>query len=374
MLVGNLWPILNPWHTLFDRMCNRKDQRREFSRKIQPYPQRLNAWPAVVLFLGFAWIELIFPFRARPSTISVLILSYSVLTWAGMYRYGAEVWLKNVDPFNIIFALYARFAPLAPGATDSANGLGRGLILRPYAAGLLQPGGETVSLSVAAFILAMLAMVLFDGLLGSAHWLSLENIVHELNPKLGDAGWILVHSAGLLVTWGIFLVMFLGTCKFMSHLTKTEQSTRSFACTFALTLIPIVIGYQFAHTLPFLLVQGQYIVPLLSDPFGYGWNLFGTKNYQVDIAIINTRTAWYLAVVAIVAGHVVSVYLAHVAAVRLIDNRTAALKALIPMTALMVTYTVVSLSILAEPLVKYTGPNNEIIWLPAPLWRPPSLG
>ena len=68
---------------------------------------------------------------------------------------------------------------------------------------------------------------------------------------------------------------------------------------FALTLVPIAIGYHVAHYLTFLLIQGQYIIPLLSDPFGFGWNLFGTAGYRVDIAVVGARFAWYAAVTAI---------------------------------------------------------------------------
>ena len=86
------------------------------------------------------------------------------------------------------------------------------------------------------------------------------------------------------------------------------------ARSFALTLVPIAIGYHVAHYLVFLLVQGQYIIPLLSDPFGCGWNLFGTAGYRVDIAIAGARFAWYAAVAAIVIGHMIAVYLAHLRA------------------------------------------------------------
>jgi hypothetical protein len=374
MLIGNPWPVLNPWQTLFNLACSRADPQLKFSGTVPPYPPRMAAWPAVALFLVFSWIELVFPFRADPFTISILIVSYSIITWTGMYRYGGEAWLKNADPFSVIFALYAKFAPLASDTTARSNGPGRRLILRPFGSGLLQVGKETMSLSLAALILAMLAAVLFDGLLGSAYWLAVENFVHELNPKLGDVGWILVHTAALLAIWIVFLGMYLGTCAIMSRLARNERSTNEFISSFALTLIPIVVGYHIAHTFPFLIVQGQYIIPLLSDPFGYGWNIFGTSGYRVDVAIMSTKTAWYLAVVAIVAGHVISVYLAHVAADRLVKERSAALRSLIPMTVLMVIYTIVSLSILAEPLVKYSGPNEEIIRLPTPLWRAPVFG
>ena len=121
---------------------------------------------------------------------------------------------------------------------------------------------------------------------------------------------------------------------------------------FAFTLVPIAIGYHVAHYLTFLLVQGQYIIPLLSDPFGFGWNLFGTAGYRVDIALVGARFAWYAAVAAILIGHIAAVYLAHLKAMRLFARAPRALRSQVPLTALMVVYTFVSLSILAEPLVE----------------------
>jgi hypothetical protein len=108
-------------------------------------------------------------------------------------------------------------------------------------------------------------------------------------------------------------------------------------------------------------VQGQQIVALISDPFNLGWDLFGTRDFKPEISIMTTKTAWYLAVSAIVIGHVVSVYLAHVAAERCVGDRRHVLRYLVPMTVLMVLYTITSLLILAEPLVRYSGPNNEIM-------------
>ena len=55
---------------------------------------------------------------------------------------------------------------------------------------------------------------------------------------------------------------------------------------FVYTLIPIAIAYHLAHFLTFFLIYGQQIIPLLSDPFGYGWDLFGTASYEVDIAFV----------------------------------------------------------------------------------------
>jgi hypothetical protein len=142
----------------------------------------------------------------------------------------------------------------------------------------------------------------------------------------------------------------------MSATAGGGRSPREIAQHFAFTLIPIAIGYHLAHYLVFLLVQGQYIIPLISDPFGWGWDLFGTAGYRVDIAVIGARFAWYTAVAAILVGHMISVYLAHITAMREFEPRRMTLRSQIPLTALMVAFTFISLSILAEPIVERREP------------------
>src|SRR6266404_3591173 len=139
---------------------------------------------------------------------------------------------------------------------------------------------------------------------------------------------------------------------------------------FAFTLVPIAIAYHLAHYLVYLLTHGQYIVPLASDPFGYGWNLFGTAGYRVDIAVVGARFAWYAAVTSIVLGHIAAVYLADVRAHQILEVPGAALRSQVPLTALMVAYTFVSLSILAEPIVERRAPTLPIAMAPAVLSVP----
>jgi hypothetical protein len=129
------------------------------------------------------------------------------------------------------------------------------------------------------------------------------------------------------------------------------KSTVEVASAFVLTLVPIAIAYHLAHYLSYLVVTGQYLIPRMSDPFGYGWNLFGTADYKVDIGLLSARIAWYLAVTFVVLGHVFAVYLAHVVAGRIFGMGRAAFLSQIPMVVLMVLYTMVSLWILAQPMV-----------------------
>ena len=99
------------------------------------------------------------------------------------------------------------------------------------------------------------------------------------------------------------------------------------------------------------LSEGQIIIGRISDPFGFGWDLFGTAGYKVDLTIITTKFIWYFSVILIVIGHVMAVYLAHVEAMRHFDTRRQALMSQAPMLMLMVGYTMVSLWIIAQPIV-----------------------
>ncbi len=119
-----------------------------------------------------------------------------------------------------------------------------------------------------------------------------------------------------------------------------------------LSLVPIAIADHLAHYFLFLLQTGQLIIPLVSNPFGLGWDLFGTAAYQTTIGIMNARSGWYLALIAIVPGHIFAVYVAHVMALRLYGTSGAALWSQVPMVVLMVGYTVTSLWILSQPVVR----------------------
>ena len=207
-----------------------------------------------------------------------------------------------------------------------------------------------------ALVLLILSSVLYDGLIATPEWSSFESALRAFGPGLGQHQAIIIKTIGLVAFWLIFVVAYLGVSVLMSIAAAGSLSASNLARSFVFTLIPIAIGYHVAHYLTFLLIQGQYLIPLLSDPFGFNWDIFGTAGYRVDIAIVGARFEWYAAVSAILAGHIAAVYLAHVRALQLFGQRGPALRSQVPLTALMVLYTFVSLSILAEPIVQQNAP------------------
>jgi hypothetical protein len=371
--VGDLWAVVNPWRSLFDgaeRVYRMLTGRTGFALRL-PYPKALGVWPAVGLLLAVAWTELVFPNPAVPANIARLALAYSLLTWWGMAVFGSETWVKHGEVFAIFFGLFARFAPTEPLLYGKSGA--RGLALRPFGAGLL--ANTPASASTVAFVLLVLSSVLYDGLLTTPEWAEAERQLIDLMPALGECGSVIVRTIGLVTFWAVFLGAYLVVSAVMSAAAGCG-SLREMAQRFALTLVPIAIAYHLAHYLAYLLTQGQYVVPLVSDPFGYGWNLFGTAGYRVNIAIVGARFAWYAAVTSILVGHIAAVYLADVRAHQVLEARSAALRSQVPLTALMVVYTFVSLSILSEPIVERrplaqpTAAAPEILSIPEDAFLP----
>jgi len=350
-VAGDLWALLNPWNVLYSWA-------EAIGRKLRPasrfgLQQRLPAgtgmWPATVLLLVFAWIEIVWQGNAVPSSIARLAIGYSFLTWAGMFVFGREAWLRSGEVFAVYFGQLARLAPFELQARD---GRACEWNLRPPAAGVLdsRPG----SASAAAFVIVMLATVTFDGVRETPLWADLLARMSQPGEPVSDLLWSASATAGLLLGPCIFALVILGTCALMARLTRGDgraASAAELARLFVPTLLPIAFAYHVAHYLSYLLVAGQVVIPLASDPFGRGWDLFGTAHYRVAVGIVGARFAWYTSVIVIVLGHVLAMYLAHRLALERFPQRRTARRSQYPLAALMVAYTMLSLWILAQPIV-----------------------
>jgi hypothetical protein len=132
--------------------------------------------------------------------------------------------------------------------------------------------------------------------------------------------------------------------------TRSERPLRELFLDFAYTLLPIALVYNVTHYFTLLLSDALKIVSLLSDPFGWNWNLFGTATLLRAPILLDVGVVWHIQVVLILAGHIVSVYLAHRVALSVFPTRRAAVLSQLPMLCLMVLFTVAGLWILAQPL------------------------
>jgi hypothetical protein len=90
---------------------------------------------------------------------------------------------------------------------------------------------------------------------------------------------------------------------------------------------------------------GQQLVADISDPFGLGWDLFGTADRRVEFFIASGEPIWYFQLASIVGGTVLGVALAHDRA--LADFGDDATRPRYAMLLMMVALTALGLTILA---------------------------
>jgi hypothetical protein len=355
-LVGDLWAVVNPLDTLF-RCTEALHSKWRPGKTLGPrldFPERLGAWPAVALFLAFLWMELAWEASDHPASLAAAVLGYATLTWAGMYLFGRAEWLAHGEVFALVFGILARFAPLEIRVTEGRIVQWQ---LRPYAVGLL--AAEPVDASRIALVLVMLAAVSLDGFMETAAWAAMADAVVAGVGVPEDEARLAMRSLGLLAAPLLFFAVYALFCRLIAWFGAPRRpqgehargSPARIMGLFVFTLVPIAIAYQVAHYLSFLAMAGQYLIPLASDPLGLGWNLFGTKNYFLRIGLIDARLVWYVAVGAIVAGHMAALFLGHLQALREFEDRRGAIRSQWPMLVLMVGYTMLSLWIIAQPIV-----------------------
>jgi hypothetical protein len=207
----------------------------------------------------------------------------------------------------------------------------------------------------------MLSTVTLDGFketplwVALSRWIAVDPWFYPLLDKLHEFDFGLLAALGtvmLVLFPALFLLVYLGFSWLTKLASGSDRSVMEIAGFFVFSLVPIAIAYHLAHYLSYLFVAGQQIIPLVSDPFGIGWNLFGTAGYRIDIGIIGARFLWYTAVVSIVVGHVFAVGVAHFMALRVFETAKAALRSQYPFLVLMVAYTMTSLWILSQPIVE----------------------
>ena len=340
--VGNVWSIVNPWAAMFG-WCERIASKwRAPRRSMVKWPQSVGVWPGIALFIAFAWMELIWEGRSIPSHLAWLAIGFSILTWTGMFIFGRSTWLTHADPFALAFGVLSKF-----GLTDIRV---KTLALRPPGAGLVD--SEDISPSLSVFVIVMLSTVTFDGLMATPLWQRIESALYVALPVFGDSRLAIINTAGLLVFCVAFIAVYRLVATLIARASGNLMTPDETGRAFVLTLVPIAIAYLVAHYLSYFLIQGQLLIRLASDPFGFGLNLLGTANFRPDIGIVGARFVWYTSLIAIVLGHVAAVSLAHIVALRKFDDPRVAIRSQFPMLVLMIAYTMMSLWIIAQPIVE----------------------
>ena len=329
ILFGNVWSVLSPWRALADVTVWVLEWGGREARPVLEWTGRWGRFPAAGALFAFVALELTNADPGNPRTVGIAAALYSYWALAGMAVYGRDVWTRHGEGFAVAFGLFARIAPFV--AREGA------VHVRWPFTGL---GGADRTRGALAFMAVLLGSTSFDGFTRASTWADLES---DLRAELVDSPQRTIDlalTALNLVGLAFFILAILAT--YLAAVAAAERlgrMRRSLVPDFVLPLVPIAAAYLFAHYFTSFLITGQFIVPLVSDPFGRGWDLFGTADFAPNLTLVSPETVWYAQVVALVVGHVAGLAIAHDRAVAVFEGKRVALVAQLPMLALMVLYT-----------------------------------
>jgi hypothetical protein len=144
------------------------------------------------------------------------------------------------------------------------------------------------------------------------------------------------------------VLIFLGVAWISKRLGRLDK-TREVFIGYAYALLPLALMYHTAHNVQHLLREGQKIMPLLSDPLGWGWDLFGTAAWKVA-PVASLGSIQYAQVVLVLLGHAFAVYVAYHISRRQSTVRTQALRSLVPVLIIALVFSLVNLWLLGQPM------------------------
>ena len=171
--------------------------------------------------------------------------------------------------------------------------------VRPVGSDLSVPSGRKLDEAFKAFIMLGSALVYMIVLLGP--WGFLKTAAYSI----GSIGWLQYSLAFLsfvlvLLPGVFFLTVLIG--RRMAGLRTTPK--RQFI-SLSYALVPLGFCAWIAFSLSFILTNLSYLLPVISDPFGWGWNLFGTAGVAWTPYL--TGAIPFMQVLALLAGLVGSI-------------------------------------------------------------------
>ncbi len=345
-VVGDFTGPLNPFAAIA-RGADRPGLRAAVIAGRHPvrWPAAAGYWVAATGYLAVVVGELIVNGTATlPRVTAAALAGYAVVCAAGGLVFGADAWNTRAELFTVMFATWGRLgyrrfrAPGRPG----------------FAGGLAVPFDATASRVVG--VLLLLVSVTFDGLLSTPQW---QHLVAWLPATMGAGtrGLEAVSTLALLVLTTAMLGMFGAFAAAAARAGRHGGSALGALTGLLPSLLPIAYGYLLAHYVQYILINGQLALPLLGNPLGqdpppvalpYPFN----DSYEVNTSIMPTAVVWYVQIAVIISAHIIAVVIAHRHLHVSSAGRDLARRAEWPWLAAMVGYTMISLWLLAQPLIE----------------------
>jgi len=306
LLFGPVWRVISPVRTVY--LALQRISPRSLARPRLSYPEGWGYRPAAVGLFAFVWMELASPNPASLPWVKSWLLLYVLVLLGGAWLCGQR-WFARVDPFGVYSMAVSRLSPFRRNPET-----GRIVIGNPF--------DHLLSLPIRPGVVTVLAVLLgstaFDSFSSSVTWRNfadgLAKAVHDVPVAVSLSA---LRTIGLLVFVAVVATTFSLAARATGGVDREQR--RALPGQMAHSLIPIVVGYIFAHYLSYLVERGQQAVFALADPFGRGWNLLGLAHFHVAYVLsLHPTVLAVIKVSCVVSGHIVAVIAAHDKALRLL--------------------------------------------------------
>ena len=299
LLFGPVWRVISPVRTVY--LLLQRVTPACLARPRLSYPETWGYRPAALGLFAFVWMELASPNPASLPWVKCWVLIYAVVLLGGAWLCGQR-WFARVDPFGVYSMAVSRLSPFRRNPETGRIAIGN-------------PFDHLLSLPIRPGVVAILAVLLgstaFDSFSSSVTW---RNFADRLAKAVGDVPVTVSLSALRTVGLVIFISVVALTFSLAARATGgiDREQRRALPGHMAHSLIPIVVGYIFAHYLSYLVERGQRAVFALADPFGRGWNPLGLAHLHAAYVLsLHPTVLAVIKVSCVVTGHIVAVIAAH---------------------------------------------------------------
>lgn len=308
LLVGPVWRVVSPVRTVY--LALRRILPGRLGEARFAYPESWGYRPAALGLFAFVWLELASPDPASLSWVKGWLLIYTLAMLIGAWACGQR-WLARADPFGVYSMAVSRLSPFWRNTETGKIVFGNpfdhlpSLPIRP---------GVVVLLSV------LLGSTAFDSYSASPSWRNFsDGVARGVHAAPESVTSSALRTVGLLFFISVVALTFSVAARATGGVDGEQR--RALPGQMAHSLIPIVVGYIFAHYLTYLVERGQQAAIALADPLDRGWNLLGLAHH--DVAYVLSMHPAVLAttkVACVVTGHIVAVIAAHDKALRVLPN------------------------------------------------------
>ncbi|RJQ42543.1 MAG: 4Fe-4S binding protein [Gaiellales bacterium] len=364
--------------------------RRVFSMN-RKWPRRLrNFWVPTAFFIILTWMYLFLGLASNPLYTAVVTLGlFIVPAIVVSLLFERRTFCRYVCPIGGIIGAYSMTAPLELRVRDTGvcqscrekacyKGSDKGygcpmfewpqkmdtniycvlctecvktcpndniaLNARPFLSDLWKT--RKVGFDVAAIVVILLGVTVFQTLDMVEPWTDASAAMANATG-LGEQT-VLTLSYIVLAVLAPMLIFSLWSW-ITTRVGGKGASLKSVFIAFSFAFLPIALTSHLAHNLVHFFEEGAAVVPVLSDPFGWGWNLFGTANVTT-IPLLGMEPLRFLQMTMVLIGYVAAVYVGWRAARQTFGDSMRTIAGLAPMLVLMVAFAAVNLWLLNLPM------------------------